>query len=114
MTSILEAKVGSLGDPYADGTPKLEITLPAARAVGQPFVRPERTEVTLRVAGTDYAGAVLANKPKHDTVWFSPTLKRSGGERLTLGRVLTEAGFQATDPIRLVVSETVIEVQPAS
>ncbi len=112
MGEILEAVVRDLGKPpYADGAPQLEINLPAEHAVGQAFVQPERTAITLRVAGRDYAGAVLANKPDHKTVWFSPTLAGSGGERMTLGRVLTAAGFCANDRVRLVVTGTVVEVQ---
>ena len=114
MDNTLEAKVGSLGAPYADGTPNLEIKLPAAHAVGQPFVSSDRTTVTLRVAGQDYGGSVLANKPDHDTVWFSPTLAGPGGERTTLGRVLTAAGFNANDSVSLRVSGTVVEVLPST
>ena len=110
MVDILEAKVGSLGKPYADGTPNLEIKLPAAHAAGQPFVSSERTSVKLRIAGEDYTGSFLANKPEHDTVWLSPTLTGPGGERTSLGRVLTTAGFSANDSVSLRVSGTIIEV----
>ncbi len=114
MDETLEATVGSLGAPYADGTPNLEIKLHAAQAAGQPFVSPERTSVTLRVAGEDFAGSVLANKPDHDTVWFSPTLTGPGGERTSLGRVLSAAGFSANDSVSLRVSGTIVEVLPAT
>lgn len=82
MSNVLDAVVRDLGKgPYKDGSPQLEINLPAARATGLAFVKPKRTTVTLRVAGKNYAGAVLANKPAHKTVWFSPTLEGPGGAR---------------------------------
>ena len=114
MANVLEAKVGTLGDSYADGTPNLEIKLPAGRAVGQAFVNPAETPITLRVAGRDYSGHVLANKPDHELVWISPTLRGSGGERTTLGRVLTAAGFHSKDAVSLSVSGTLIEVLAAT
>lgn len=110
LSSDVAAKVGSLGAPYVDGTPKLELKLPAADAIGQPFVSPERTTVTLRIDGQDYDGAVLANKPEHDTVWFSPTLFSQTGEKLTLGKVLTAAGFKANDCV-LLSTKIVVEVR---
>ena len=114
MGEVLEAVIRDLGKPpYADGAPQLEINLPAEHAVGQAFVQSERTSITLRVAGKDYAGGVLANKPDHKIVWFSPTLTGPGGERMTLGRVLTDAGFSANDRVRLVVMGTIVEVQAA-
>lgn len=113
MIDVFEATVGSLGGSYADGTPKLEIKIPAARAGGQSFVGPEEMAVTLRIAGQDYLGHVLANKPGHAFVWFSPTVFGAGGERKTLGRVLTAAGFRANDRVRLSVSGRVVEVAPA-
>ena len=114
MADVLEAKIGSLGEPYSDGTPNLEIKLSAGRAVGQTFVSSDPTPVTVRVAGEDYSGHVLANKPEHKLAWFSPTLAGAGGERTSLGRVLTAAGFQVNDTVSLAVTGTVVEVLPAT
>jgi hypothetical protein len=113
MADVLVAKVYRINDQYVDGTPNLEISLSAAQAVGQAFVRPEPTPVTVRVAGRDYSGHVLAHKAGHERVAFSPTLGGAGGERTTLGRVLSDAGFGSGDTISLAVTGSVVEVLPA-
>ena len=111
MADVFEATVGSLGKPYADGTPNLELKLSASCAAGQPFVGTKPTIVSMRVDGRNYSGKVLANKSKHDLIWFSPTLRGMNGKRTTLGRVLTAAGFSKNDTISLSVSGKEVEVR---
>jgi succinylglutamate desuccinylase len=106
----ISGKVASLGKPYADGTPNLEINFTVNQASGLAILNPDRTSITLRIGGRDYTGSVLANKPKHDKAWISPTIHDSSGRRLTLGKVLTEAGFQENDVVRLQVTGTVVVV----
>lgn len=104
------AKVRDLGKPYADGTPKLEINLAKEEAVGLPFQIDDRVSVPLRVAGREY-DAGLRSTSHHTDVWISPDLYASDGERLTLGRVLTDAGFEANYAVRLLFDGRIIEVQ---
>ena len=109
MISIFEAKVRNLGGPYADGTPKLEINLPVRRAAGIPFRFDEQVSITLKVAGEEYDAKVHATS-RHTDVWVSPTLHDRNGVRHTLGRALTDAGFQANDRVRLSVNACSVEV----
>lgn len=107
MTSI-QATIGSLGDPYKDGTPNLEIKIDAKLAAGQRFVASVQTTVVLRIQGTDYIGSVLAHKPEHKVVWISPTIQTLKGERLRLGEILSDAGYAANDQIQLSIQTPVV------
>lgn len=108
--NLFFAKVRDLSKPYADGTPNLEINLRKEEAAGLPFRIDDRVSVRLRVAGLEY-DAGLRSTARHVDVWVSPDLYTSGGERFTLGRVLTDAGFEANDTIRLLFDGRMIEVQ---
>jgi hypothetical protein len=108
--ALVDATVRALGDSYADGTPQLEINLPIDRAAPLPFKKGERVPISLRIAGKEYRAGLRATR-RHKKVWVSPDVYASGGERLTLGRLLTDAGFRANDPVRLVVNGSAVEVQ---
>src|SRR5437773_1714947 len=103
MGDVFDAVVRDLGEPYADGTPQLEINLPVERATGLPFQTGERMAIRLRVRDREYDAGLRAT-PRHAKVWVCPDLYATGGERTTLGRVLTDAGFRANDPVRLAVN----------
>ena len=108
MNKIVDAVVRDLSQPYADGTPALEIHVPIERADGLPFQLGTRVPIRLRVAGVDYQ-AGLRSTADNRVAWISPDVYTSDGTRLTLGRVLTDAGFRANDHVRLQVNgETVV------
>ena len=95
---------------YADGTPALEIHVPRNRAEGLPFHVGARVQITLRIAGIEYAAGLRATDP-NDYVWVSPDLRSVNGTQTKLGRVLTGAGIRPNDHVILVAEGHVVSVE---
>ena len=70
------------------------------RSDGLPFQTGERVTVRLHIAGTEYQAGLRAT-PENKYTWICPDVYATGGERLTLGAVLTAAGFRANDAVQL-------------
>lgn len=112
MSAIVDGVVRNLGQPYANGTPRLEIHVPMGRAEYLPVRTGERVPVRLHIAGAEYA-AGLRSTPDNKYAWVCPDVRGSGDEATTLGRVLSDAGFRANEPVQLLVDGTTLTVRRA-
>ena len=96
MTVAVDASIRHLGSTYADGTPRLEIHVPLDAAEGLPFALRVRVPITLRIDGAQYQAGLRATSPSK-LVWISPDMRAMDGGRITLRRVLINAGFGPDD-----------------
>lgn len=110
---VVEGTVRDLGSTYVDGTPKREIHVPIERARGLPFVLGTRVSIELRVGQATYEGG-LRSTPENRYVWISPDIIGSKGERLSLGKVLTDFGLASNDRVHIRVDGTNLEVVSVS
>ncbi|MDV3003028.1 MAG: hypothetical protein N5P05_004683 (plasmid) [Chroococcopsis gigantea SAG 12.99] len=110
MAVVVEGAVRNVNKPYVDGTPCLEIHVPIRQADGLPLQIGERVPIRLHIADVEYQGGLRSTKA-NDYAWISPDVYGLDGERMTLGRVLSEAGFGANDRVRLHVDGDSITVR---
>jgi hypothetical protein len=102
--------VRDLGNTYADGSPRFEIHVPVNRAEGLPFQTGHRVDIQLKVANVKYEAGLRATV-ENKYVWVCPDLIGTGGEKTRLYDVLAAAGFQANDPVNLLIDGLSLIVQ---
>ena len=112
MSVIVDGVVRDLGEPYVDGTPRLEIHIPIGRTEGLPVQIGERVPVRLHVSGDVYDAGLRATS-ENKYAWVCPDVVTGAGGSTSLGRVLTAAGFAANDPVRLGVVGSSLTVRRA-
>ena len=112
MSAVVDGVIRDLGEPYADGTPRLEIHVPMGQTDGLPIRMGERVPVRLHIAGAEYQSGLRAT-PANKYAWVCPDVLGSGGEAINLGRVLTAAGFQANDAVQLLADGESLTVRRA-
>jgi len=83
---IVHGIVNSLGDPYKDQTPNLEIRVSLSKAAGLPHEVGKQVPVALKLGKRWYDGKIHATE-RTKFAYLSPTLTREGKES-TLGHVL--------------------------
>lgn len=111
MNKFINGVVRCLGDPYSDGTPRLELHIPIERAYGLPFQFNMPVPIQLRIGLIEYR-AELRSTTANKYIWVSSKIYSSNGDRQKLGRVLTDAAFQANDRVQLMVDGIMITVHP--
>lgn len=111
MTKSVSGVVRQLGRNYADGTLWLEIHIPIEKAGHLPLQIGSRVPVTLRVGGMEYMAGLRSTK-KNKYAWVCPDVYLPTGERLTLGRVLTDEALRPNDRVQLTVQGSVIALRP--
>jgi hypothetical protein len=104
--------VHDLCKPYVDGRPAYEIHVRAGNAHGLPFVYGQRVPIALRIAGTEYRAGLRSLEHYH-VVWVCPDMRSAAGSPAKLGRILTDAGFQPGQRVRLSLQGTTLTVTPA-
>lgn len=112
MDSFVNGTVNSYGGFYANGagTPKLEIRIQISQANGLPYQINEHVSINLIIEQVEYRAKLHSTKA-NKYVWVSPVLSSLTGQtKNTLGRVLTDSGYQANDPIRLTIKGETIFV----
>jgi hypothetical protein len=109
MSTVVNGTIWDHGAPYADGSPQLEIHVPIERADGLSFQFGRRVSMKLRVGQSEYEAGLRSTR-KNRYVWICPDVKSLRGDKQTLGRVLTDAGFGANDAVRLECKGTAITV----
>lgn len=111
MNKPINGVIRCLGIPYADGTPRLELHVSIERAHGLPFQFNVPVPIQLNIGLAEYR-AELRSTSENKYIWVSSKIYSSRGERLKLGRVLTDAAFQANDRVHLMVDGFRITVHP--
>ncbi len=104
----VEGAVRDLGRPYADGTPKLEIRIELKQANELAFPIGQRVPIKLRIGTTDFLAGLRSTPRSYFSICLD--LFGSGGEQIKLGKVLSRAGYEANDPVRLIVKGDLITV----
>ena len=110
MTNFVNGVVRQLGQNYADGTLRLEVHVPIERANHLPLQIGKRVPVTLHVGGMEYSAGLRSTK-KNKYVWICPDVYLPAGERLTLGRILTDAALCPNDRVQLAVDGSFIALR---
>src|SRR5439155_2047626 len=113
LMTFVEGAVRGLGRHYRDGTPQLEIHVPVERASDLPFEVGTRVPIDVQVGVRKYSGGLRATQ-RNPQVWICPALLDAAGERISLGRVLIDAGLPANSRVRLTVDGTSITVALAA
>lgn len=111
MNKLIIGVVRCLGEPYSDGTPRLELHVPIERANGLPFQFNVPVPIQLKIGQVEYR-AELRSTTENKYIWVSSKIYSSSGDRQKLGRALTDAEFRANDRVQLMVDGiriTVIE-----
>lgn len=111
MTNFVTGVVRQLGRDYADGTLWLEVHVHIDKANHLPLQIGARVPVTLQVGGIEYAAGLRSTK-KNRYAWICPDVYLPTGERLTLGRVLTDAALRPNDRVQLAVEGSFIVLRP--
>lgn len=109
MSIRIAAKVRGLGQHYADGLEMMSIDVKKTEADGLPFRDGTRIPVTLVLDGESYRAGIRTT-PRMPTVWISPDLVDSHGERTKLARVLVSNGIHKNQAVQLDVRGEVIRV----
>ena len=102
-------KVRCLGAPYSDGSPRLEIHIPISESYCLPFRFGVRVPIRIAIGEIEYLGGLRSTSSNLYT-WICPDIYYPDGKRVTLGQMLTSAGFQANDQVELVSNGTSIAV----
>ncbi len=111
MHKFINGIVRRLGEPYSDGTPRLELHIPIERANGLPFQFNVPVPIQLNIGQVEYR-AELRSTTENKYIWVSSKIHSLSGERQKLGRVLTDAAFRANDRVQLMVDGIKITVCP--
>lgn len=102
MKNIINGAVRCVGEPYSDGTPRLELHIPIDRAHGLPFQFNIPVPIQLQIGLEEYR-AELRSTTENKYIWVSSKIHSLNGERQKLGRILTDAAFRANDRVRIMV-----------
>ena len=109
MNRLINGVVRCLGEPYSDGTPRLELHVSIERAHGLPFQFNVPVPIQLKIGLAEYR-AELRSTTENKYIWVSSKIYSSSGERQKLGRVLTDASFRANDRVQLMIDGIKITV----
>lgn len=94
---------------YVDGTPNLEIRTAKKQAKPLPYQVGKSVSVRLRIGGVDYRAELHSTK-NNKYIWIKPVVIGPRQEKLRLGRILTEEGFEPNERIQLRVNGELIVV----
>ena len=113
MEIRVAAKVRGLGHHYSDGLEMLSVDVKKVEADGLPYRDGTRIPITLQLGRESYRAGIRTTA-RMSTVWISPDLVDSSGERPKLARVLARHGLQKNQPVFLYVDDPVVRLTPAS
>lgn len=105
----VKAVIRGLGHRYADGLEQLSVDVQKREANGLPYQDGVRFPIQIVVAGTIYEGG-FRTTGRMPTVWISPDLRNHDGTRISLARVLNDAGFHKNQAVTLNVTGTRFEL----
>lgn len=111
MKNLINGAVRCVGEPYSDGTPRLELHIPLNRAHGLPFQFNIPVPIQLQIGPEEYR-AELRSTTANKYIWVSSKIHSLNGERQKLGRILTNAAFRANDRVRIMIEGIRITVYP--
>jgi hypothetical protein len=113
MAIRVAAKVRGLGQHYSDGLEMLSVDVKKVEADGLRYRDGARIPITLQLGRESYQAGVRTTS-RMSTVWISPDLVDSSGERTKLARVLARHGLLKNQPVFLYVDDAVVRLTPVS
>jgi hypothetical protein len=113
MSIRVAAKVRGLGQHYSDGREILSVDVKKVEADGLPYRDGARIPITLQLGREAYKAGIRTTL-RMSTVWISPDLVDSSGERTKLARVLARHGMQKNQPVFLYVEDATVRLTSAS
>ena len=112
MSTRISAKVRGLGHRYADGLEHLSVDVKKTEAMGLPFQDGVRVPIDLQIGNESYRAGLRTTR-RMPTVWVSPNLIDSRGEKTTLARVLNAHRLQKNQAVMLDVEDSTVRLTPA-